>query len=202
MENALSSTPPPFDYDAYAALFQKLGLELAPAEAHGGLAGLLCATDTVTVEQWIAELMAGKPTIMLADDGVAGADDDTPTLRRLYELTTDQLEDPDYGFTLLLPGDAHPLAERAEALSQWCQGFLWGLGLGGIQDEAKLPGDVNEVMRDMSEISRLRFADQGGGNEDETAYTEIVEYVRMAALLVYEELRPLRVARPDGDVVH
>lgn len=202
MENALSSAPPPFDYDAYATLFQKLGLELAPAEAHGGLAGLLCATDTVTVEQWIAELMAGKPTIMLADDGVTGADDDTPTLRRLYELTTDQLEDPDYGFTLLLPDDAHPLAERAEALSQWCQGFLWGLGLGGIQDEAKLPGDVNEVMRDMSEISRLRFADQGGGNEDETAYAEIVEYVRMAALLVYEELRPLRVARPDGDVVH
>lgn len=123
MENALSSAPPPFDYDAYATLFQGLGLELAPAEAHGGLAGLLCATDTVTVEQWIAELMAGKPTIMLADDGVAGADDDTPTLRRLYELTTDQLEDPDYGFTLLLPGDAHLLAERAEALSQWCQGF-------------------------------------------------------------------------------
>lgn len=79
---------------------------------------------------------------------------------------------------------------------------MWGLGLGGIQDEAKLPGDVNEVMRDMSEISRLRFADQGGGNEDETAYAEIVEYVRMAALLVYEELRPLRVARPDRDVVH
>ncbi|MEK7321882.1 MAG: UPF0149 family protein [Pseudomonadota bacterium] len=196
------SSAPPFDYDAYVTLFEGLALELTPAECHGGLTGLLCATDTVGAEQWIAELMAGKPTIMLADDGVAGADDDTPTLRRLYEITTDRLEDPDYGFTLLLPADAHPLAERTETLSQWCQGFLWGLGLGGIQDEAKLPGDVNEVMRDMSEISRLRFADQGGGNEDETAYAEIIEYVRMAALLVYEELRPLRVARPDGNAVH
>ncbi len=196
----MTAAPSPLDYDAYDSLFQRLGLGLEAAECHGGLAGLLCATDTVGPEQWAAELLAGKPQLDVADTpAAAGA---APSLLSLYETTADLLESPDYGFTLLLPADDHSLARRAEGLSQWCQGFLWGLGLGGIQDQAKLPGDVNEVMRDMAEISRLRFSDEGGGNDDESAYAEIVEYVRMAALLVYEELRPLRLARPDGNAVH
>jgi uncharacterized protein YgfB (UPF0149 family) len=57
-------------------------------------------------------------------------------------------------------------------------------------------------MRDFVEISRLGHGDGDDGNEDETAFAEIAEYVRMAVLLVYEELRPLRTARPDGAPVH
>lgn len=202
MESVLTAAPSPLDYEAYDSLFQRLGLGLEPTECHGGLTGLLCATDTVGPEQWAAELLAGTPNLDAADTPYA-APAAAPSLRGLYETTADALEDPDYGFTLLLPDDDQPLPQRAEGLSQWCQGFLWGLGLGGIQDQAKLPGDVNEVMQDMAEISRLRFSGgEGGGNEDEAAYAEIVEYVRMAALLVYEELRPLRLARPDGDAVH
>ena len=185
------------DYAAYSDLFQQLGFGLSPAECHGGLAGLLCATDTITSEQWTQELLAqraaGAP-LHMADEASA--------LRRLYEHTVEGLDDVDYGFALALPDEQHPLHERAEALSQWCQGFLWGLALGGIQDQAKLPGDVNEVMQDMAEISRLNFATAAGSNDDETAYAEIVEYVRMAVLLIYEELRLLRVARPDGNAVH
>lgn len=182
------------DYAAYTNLFQQLGL--LPAECHGGLAGLLCATDTIDGEQWTQELLAQRTT-----DATPQVGDEATALRRLYEHTVDGLEDVDYGFTLLLPDEEQPLHERAEALSQWCQGFLWGLGLGGIQEQAKLPGDVNEVMQDMAEISRLNFAAATGSN-DETAYAEIVEYVRMAVLLIYEELRLLRGARPDGNAVH
>ena len=184
------------DYASYAALFPIWGLALSPAECHGGLAGLLCATDTISSAQWADEVLAERAA---APDGSTA--DAITALRGLYDATVDQLEDAEYGFTLLLPADTESLAERAEALSQWCQGFLWGLGLGGIQDEAKLPGDVNEVMRDMSEISRLNFATTGS-NDDETAFAEIVEYVRMAVLLIYEELRLMRTARPDSGAVH
>ena len=57
-------------------------------------------------------------------------------------------------------------------------------------------------MRDFVEISRLSPGEGGDGNDDETAFAEVVEYVRMAVLLVYEELRPLRAARPADAPVH
>ena len=120
----------------------------------------------------------------------------------LYKEPAGQLDDPEFGFSLLLPDDTVPLAQRVESLALWCQGFLAGLGLGGLQDQSKLPGDSHEVMRDFVEISRLGHGDDGVTNEDEAAFAEIVEYVRMAVLLVYEELRPLRTVRPDGAPVH
>lgn len=190
----MTSSQQGLDYEAYTTLFQHLSLGLTPAECHGGLTGLLCATDTINSDQWTQDVLAERSA------GQTPAAD-VSAVRRIYQTTVDELEDADYSFGLFLPDDQNPLHVRAEALSQWCQGFLWGLGLGGIQDKAKLPGDVNEVMQDMSEISRLNFA-AAGSNDDETAYAEIVEYVRMAALLIYEELRLLRSARPDTDAVH
>src|SRR3569832_8635 len=135
------------DYAAYSDLIQQLGFGLSPAECHGGLAGLLCATDTITSEQWTQELLApraaGAP-LHMADEASA--------MRRLYDHTVEGHDDVDYGFALAMPDEQHPLHELAEALAQWRQGFLCGLSLGGIQVQAKLPGDVNEVMQDMSEI--------------------------------------------------
>lgn len=190
------SASPALDYAAYSNLFQQLGFGLSPAECHGGLVGLLCAVEGIDNARWSQEIFAERAEGVIAQVG------DEAALRNFYERTVEGLEDVDYGFTLVLPDEGWPLHERAEALSQWCQGFLWGLGLGGIQDQARLPGDVNEVMQDMAEISRLNFTTAIGSNDDETAYTEIVEYVRMAALLIYEELRLLRGARPDGNAVH
>ena len=39
-------------------------------------------------------------------------------------------------FELLLPDDDAPLEQRATALSQWCQGFLYGFGTGGSRASA------------------------------------------------------------------
>jgi hypothetical protein len=50
----------------------------------------------------------------------------------------------------------------------------------------------------MIEISRARHdmddeeVEESDANEDEVAYMEIEEYVRMGVLLIYEELQPLQ----------
>jgi uncharacterized protein YgfB (UPF0149 family) len=120
----------------------------------------------------------------------------------LYKNSAVQLEDPEYGFTPLLPDDDRSMAERVGALARWCEGFLLGLGLGGVREQSALPGDSAEVMKDFVEISRLGHDEGKEKEEDEGAYAEIVEYVRMAVLLVYEELRPMRAARPADAPVH
>jgi len=61
-----------------------------------------------------------------------------------------------------------------------------------------LPEDTAELMKDMIEISRAgQDVDDAGieesdDNDDELAYMEIEEYVRMGVLLIYEELQPLQ----------
>ena len=87
------------------------------------------------------------------------------------------------------------MSSRTEALSQWCAGFLYGLALGGFREDVEMPGDVTEVMKDIYEISRARFAYEDPQEADETAYMEIVEYVRMSTLLLYEELQPVEATR-------
>jgi uncharacterized protein YgfB (UPF0149 family) len=193
------------DFASVDGLFHQLGLSLDAAECHGTLCGLLCASDTVKGSAWVNQVLSGRLELPEAETpplqgGSHG--EEHALLLILYKETIGQLDDPEYGFSLLLPDDALPLAQRVESLSHWCQGFLAGLGLGGLQDQAKFPGDSSEVMRDFAEISRLGHGDGDGDNEDEAAFAEIVEYVRMAVLLVYEELRPLRTARPDGAPVH
>jgi len=193
------------DFSGIEALFGRLGLNLDPAECHGSLCGMLCATEGVQGAAWVNQILSGSlelPQGEAAPSHNVGDGEGRTLLLILYKDTAAQLEDPEYGFHLLLPDDDDPLRQRVDALSRWCQGFLLGLGLGGVKEQSGLPGDSNEVMRDFAEISRLGHDDGDDKEDNEGAYTEIVEYVRMAALLVYEELRPLREARPAGTPVH
>jgi len=193
------------DFANIAALFRHLGLSLDPAECHGSLCGILCATESVKGAAWVNQVLAGQLDLPLSEFASPQNKTDgegRTLLLILYKDTIAQLDDPEYGFSLLLPGEDQALRLRVESLSRWCQGFLLGLGLGGVQEQTGLPGESHEVMRDFVEISRLGPGEGGGNEEDETAFAEIVEYVRMAVLLVYEELRPLRAARPEGAPVH
>jgi len=193
------------DFARITTVFRDLGLSLDPAECHGSLCGLLCATDTVQGAAWVNQILADKlglpePEAAPHPNGAAG--EERTLLLILYKETAGQLDDPEYGFSPLLPDDEQPLDQRVEALSRWCQGFLLGLGLGGVQEQSGLSGDSHEVMRDFVEITRLGQGEDGENEEDQAAFAEIVEYVRMAVLLVYEELRPLRAARPPDAPVH
>ena len=158
------------------------------AEAHGTLAGALCTASTYRFEDWLQEILPeGK-----AHDISNGA------LRGLYFLTTETLAGTDMAFEPLLPEDAQPLDERARALSQWCVGFLYGLGSGAIQDLSRLPGEVGEVVKDFDEITRVGVDAGDSEEQNESAYAELVEFVRVGVQLVFEELESLR-DQPEGD---
>ena len=54
-----------------------------------------------------------------------------------------------------------------------------------------------DIIRDLLQITRAAVDDDCDEESDEAAYTELVEFVRVAAQLAYEELADLR--RPAGD---
>jgi Uncharacterized protein conserved in bacteria len=106
-------------------------------------------------------------------------------LTTLYHDTQDRLQNDSLAFEPLLPDDEAPLGERAQALGQWCEGFLLGVGLAESHDPAKLPREANEVINDLTEIARID-TDTEADEDSEIAYTELVEYLRAATLLVRE----------------
>jgi len=156
------------------------------AEAHGTLAGCLCGAAGYRFEDWLREILP---------EGRASPEA-SATLRELFDLTAATLVAPDMEFTPLLPEDGEPLDLRTAALAEWCQGFLYGLGSGSIPDAAELPGEVGEIVRDLTEISRAGV-DAGDDEEsNESAYAELVEFVRVGAQLLFEELSGAR--RPQS----
>lgn len=90
----------------------------------------------------------------------------------------------------MLPADADPLDLRAESLSRWCQGFLAGLALGGLDKDWTLAPEMQEFLQDVVEISRLDFNTGDNAEDSEVAYAEIAEYLRMGVLLINAELCP------------
>jgi uncharacterized protein YgfB (UPF0149 family) len=154
------------------------------AESHGLLCGLLCRETDGTANDFIHELAAMN---LLVNPGAALQ----TALVEAFESTRGQLEDEEFGFTLWLPDDDESLEERTIALAQWCSGFLAGLASGGQLDA--LSEEAKEAIEDLQQIARAEISSAKEGDaeteEDEAAYAEIVEYVRVVALMMREDFR-------------
>lgn len=164
-------------YECVEDAMSNASAPMSVAEGHGMLAGLLCVDKRAPCDQWLA-LLFGEGRDHLDEGGLA-------LLQALCEQARAQLADSDYGFKLLLPDEEEAeLSERAEALGDWCRGFLYGVGYS--YGNAEWPADSGEVLRDLVEISKLDF--EASGEADEQAYAEITEFVRMGVYLVRSEL--------------
>ncbi len=147
------------------------------AEAHGLLSGMLCMDVATDCQQWLGDFFGPE----LAD--IEG--EDRRRLDRLYQQTRRQLVDFDFTFEPLLPDDDDSLEDRAQALGEWCHGFLQGIGYTG--KNSGWPGGCTEILSDFLEIVRLDPAAAGEG--DESAYTELTEYVRVGVQVIHSELQ-------------
>jgi yecA family protein len=158
------------------------------AEAHGTLTGSLCAVAQYGFEDWLGDIL---PQGRAAPPSAA-------VLRALYSGTAGALTAPDMAFDLLLPADERSIVERAGALSQWCQGFLYGLGLGMLQDASRLTGELSEIVADITEIGRAQVDTDQSEESNEAAYAELVEFLRISVQVVFEELASLRATSPPS----
>jgi uncharacterized protein YgfB (UPF0149 family) len=165
------------------------------AEAHGCLCGALCTTAHYPLERWLEEVVPEEDGLPdAAGSSLQGSDADSPAVRLLFSDTLEALRGDQMDFELLLPDDDRPLEQRATALSQWCQGFLYGFGTGAPVKAGQLPPNVDEVLRDLTHIGRATVDTGEQGEAEEEAYTQIVEYVRVGVQLIHDELIELRAA--------
>ena len=162
-------------YNACNAIFLRCDSDLSAAEAHGLATGMLCVSDQTESTYWLAELMQNEAPV---------SSNDSDILIRLFEETRRLIASNEFDFDLFLPEDEVALTDRVEALSNWCRGFLFGVGsLATVTNWSK---DTREILKDITEFTKLDTEVEG--EEDERDFVEITEFLRSAILLLRDEL--------------
>jgi uncharacterized protein YgfB (UPF0149 family) len=183
----------PVSHAELDATLAQARLGVGASDLHGSLAGYLSGGGRAGPRNFLKALQL--------ESGDAHAGDQVhAVLERLYRGCLDQLDDPGLGFAPLLPGDDRALDERADALVEWCRGFLGGFGLAGGGGR-RLSADGSEILGDFGTIAAAPLAvDSAHEDDDERALVEVVEFVRVGTLLLHAEVAAQ--APPPADAVH
>ena len=112
---------------------------------------------------------------------------DRVLLIQLHDATLAQLTDSGFALTLLLPDDEAPIEQRAQALGQWCEAFLGGFGL--VAREQPLSEEAESVLADFAAIAQVQ-TDLDESEANEVDFMEVMEYARMAVLMLFSECQP------------
>ena len=156
-------------------------LETSAAEVHGVLCGLLCGGRSDALALWFADLFQHS------DDADLLVQECQGSLRELHDETRQAIEGAGLGFSPLLPDDEKPLTERAKAVRDWSEGFLYGIALAGVTPQRMLAENTREALKDFSEITRMDWQ-SSDGEADEQALMEVSEFLWVAAMLVHDDL--------------
>lgn len=184
--------PEAIEYSDLDDALRRCGASWDAAQAHGMLCGRLCLPGGNSVRETVREWV-----VTVQDGADAGSAECAALLERASATTLRQLAERLSQFAPLLPDDAVTVVLRTEALSHWCEGFLHGLVSGKHEAavRARLAAEpLSDIIRDMLEITRAAVDEQADEETNEEAYVELVEYIRVAAQLAYEELAEFRPA--------
>lgn len=169
-------------YQALASLLTQQGVGMTPAEMHGLISGIVCGGNRD--HSWKALVHD------LANEGLAFSQSLSQPLQALHAHIQDTLEEEGFLFQLMLPDeDQSSVFERADGLAGWVNHFLLGLGVTQPKLD-KVKGEAGEAIDDLRTIAQLGYDEEDDQEELEQSMEEVIEYVRVAALLCYETFNP------------
>ncbi len=177
------------DHDTLNDALRRCGASWDAAQAHGLLASRLAVSGADAGFDWLQQVLDGTNESDALRTECAGV------LNTLFQDTLRQLSERFSEFAPLLPDDSDSAKVRAAALAHWCEGFLHGLvsvDHGEALKERLAKDPLADIIRDMLQLTRAEVDEDGDDETNEAAYAEIVEYVRVAAQLTYEELADFR----------
>ncbi|WP_420428510.1 UPF0149 family protein [Algiphilus sp.] len=172
------------DFDHIAAALKTAGLSAEPSRFQGALCGALCVRDASQIDP-VTVLAEERPTL----DSEA-AQEAVAQLAALRDTVAKALAEGTSEFGLLLPDDESvSLKQRTEALAAWCDGFLFGLASAGTLDLDKRSEEVREAVSDITHFTQASVEHDDDTEVEEEAYSELVEYLRVAVQLIHVEHR-------------
>jgi len=181
------------DHNELDAALRRCGSTWNAGQTHGLLCSRLALAGADGASRWLAQVLQDTdPENTLRTECEAMLD-------ALCTATWQQLSERQSDFMLLLPDDDDSALVRTEAMGQWCEGFLHGLvsETHGDKLRERLASDpLSDIIKDLLEITRATVGDEADEQGTENAFADLVEYLRVAAQLTYEELAEFR--EPDS----
>ncbi|MGI9296143.1 MAG: UPF0149 family protein [Pseudomonadales bacterium] len=187
-------------YDELADLIDELGGISSAAEIHGVACGGLAAGANWDAAAWVSNSLTYMDASEKEPSTVARAE-----LVAVKDQAHAALTDAELGFNMLLPADDTGLPQRAEALGQWCMGFLSGFALAGKDVDDDVPGakEVAEIFRDFAAIANVALDEESiDADASEHDFMQLTEYVRVAALTVFAQCALAVPATDNGPTIH
>ena len=176
------------DHHELESALKDCGSHWSAAQAHGLLCSRLAVAGTDGALAWRNQVLAER---------ISEGDSErcTSLLDSLFQTSWQQLTERLSDFELLLPDDDEDAGERTQALAEWSEGFLHGLVADKKDEDLRSVlgrPPLSDLIKDLLEITRASVGEAETQEDNERAYAEIVEYVRVAAQLAFEELADLR----------
>jgi yecA family protein len=182
-------------YEAFTNMLHQYNVIVDGAEVQGILCGMLAGGMTLDDQHWIEALSDVTNQGEVFDAKLKNCITD------VYDEVCQQFIEPEFALSMCLPDDASPINERGQALTHWVQGFLLGFGLHQA-DLTACSEDVKEALEDFTQIARMD-EQMSEDEESEQALFEVVEYVRISAMLCFNELgKSLLDSQPKPSVFH
>ena len=154
----------------------------SPSELHGLLTGIVCITQAPTREEW-QQILATLEVNEISEEAIAILADETEDIS--HALSEDELD-----YLPLLPDDEHSLAERVQALADWCTGVVLGFGLASGQ----LRAEEQELIEHLQDVASVEFDESDDDDDGEESYQELYEFVRLIPISLSMGRKKIEVA--------
>ena len=178
-------------FDDLDDALRRSGSNWDAAQAHGLLTGRLAVAGVAAGPDWLLHVLEGT------DERNAALKESRALLDTLYQQTYWHLSERLSEFAPLLPDDDTDTEQRTYAMAHWCEGFLHGLVSTEHAQRLKdrlAAEPLSDIIRDMLQITRASVDEGADEESNEAAYAEVLEYIRVAAQLAFEELADIRHA--------
>ena len=175
------------NYKELEALRKSASDTISIAEYHGNICSYLCCSIDSFDDLLPSEKSDDQSSVSIQVLEFRNA------LLDLIEETSNALNSSELPFLLLLPNDNESLEKRTTTLSMWCQGFIDGLGLIVSENSSDIGESsmslLTEIIEDFSQISTLHIQSKENDEEEELAFIELLEYVRVSTELIFVEIK-------------
>jgi uncharacterized protein len=172
------------DHNLFFEVLELSPLDPTPSEAQGMLCGFVCSGGSDPLALWLTQVLPASDTDEAPPPAIVAE------LQPLAQAQQEALRDPELPFELRLPPDDAPLAHRATAVYDWVRGFLFALGVSAVTTQHP-SAQIDEIIKDFMLLTQIDLEQIDDEEENELALAEIIEFIRVAAMLIYDECVPV-----------
>ncbi|GHZ96180.1 hypothetical protein VCSRO177_3128 [Vibrio cholerae] len=180
-------------YPALANELRSASLGINPAELQGLLTGMLSGGLSLNDKSWQALVFD------YTNDGMGWPIGALASAEQILLAMSAQLVDTDFELSLLLPeGEGEEaLFELADAVAEWINHFISGLGLSSANlKHASV--EAKEALEDLEEMSKLGIDEEDDLAEQAELLEQVIEHIKACVLVLHAEfgVKPEQDTKP------